>query len=125
MIQSNFIIPIAEIEKTSNTIIYDFKIDPKSEVFKGHFPGSPIVPGVLELQTIEEILFQTLHITGRLNAASNIKFSTPLLPKEDQVLSCAIQYEYITENRMACKATIKSDDILYATSKCEFLVAKA
>ena len=61
---------------------------PESPVFKGHFPGYPITPGVclveIALELMEEMAGQAGKV--RLVAAKNIKFTSPVLPSEGMAL---------------------------------------
>jgi 3-hydroxyacyl-[acyl-carrier-protein] dehydratase len=43
-------------------------------IFKGHFPHLPIVPGVCQLQIMEEIISHVLGKNMRLKRAAQIKF---------------------------------------------------
>ena len=43
------------IETTDKTITTNYKVTGDEDFFKGHFPGNPIVPGVI----LQEALFQT------------------------------------------------------------------
>ena len=62
---------------------------PESPVYKGHFPGYPITPGVclveMALEAIGEMAGQAGHDEGkgplRLVAAKNIKFTSPVFPE--------------------------------------------
>ena len=67
---------------------------PESPVYKGHFPGYPITPGVclveIALELIAEMADQVGHDEGevghdervRLVGAKNIKFTSPIIPTE-------------------------------------------
>jgi len=56
-------------------------------VFRGHFPGNPIVPGVMLLEWVQREVAQLL---GRATSALRIresKFFTPLAPEQRAKLS--------------------------------------
>ncbi|EKT3957437.1 3-hydroxyacyl-ACP dehydratase [Flavobacterium psychrophilum] len=56
-------------------------VNEKHEVFKGHFPGNPIMPGVCMMQIIKEI---TEQITERLlimQSLTNVKFMALINPE--------------------------------------------
>ena len=60
---------------------------PESPVYRGHFPGYPITPGVclveIALELIAEMAGQAGHDGKvRLVAAKNIKFTSPIIPAE-------------------------------------------
>ena len=78
---------------------------PESAVYRGHFPGYPITPGVclvqIALELIAEMAGQAGHDEkneiagqaghdgkkdGRLVAAKNIKFTSPVFPAEGSEL---------------------------------------
>ena len=59
----------------------------ESPVYKGHFPGYPITPGVclveIALELIAEMADQVGHDDSvRLVGAKNIKFTSPIIPAE-------------------------------------------
>ncbi len=56
-------------------------------VFRGHFPGNPIVPGVMLL---EWVMREVAQVLGRAPAALRVresKFFTPLAPLQQAKLS--------------------------------------
>ena len=60
---------------------------PESPVYRGHFPGYPITPGVclveIALELIAEMADQVGHDERvRLVGAKNIKFTSPIIPTE-------------------------------------------
>ena len=57
-----------------------FTIDPSHPALAGHFPGDPIVPGVVVL---DEVVAAALEASGRplsLLAVPQVKFMAPLRP---------------------------------------------
>jgi 3-hydroxyacyl-[acyl-carrier-protein] dehydratase len=71
---------------------------PESPVYKGHFPGYPITPGVclveIALELMEEMADQVGHDgKPRLVAAKNIKFTSPVIPSETTELRFNISGE--------------------------------
>lgn len=62
------------------------KLNPKHEIFKGHFPGKPIMPGVCMIQIIKELTEKSLGKDLFLSVASNVKFMAIINPETDPVL---------------------------------------
>jgi 3-hydroxymyristoyl/3-hydroxydecanoyl-(acyl carrier protein) dehydratase len=56
-------------------------------VFRGHFPGNPIVPGVMLLEWVTREVAQVLGCTPSELRVREIKFFTPLAPGEQATLS--------------------------------------
>ena len=55
--------------------------------FQGHFPGHPIMPGVLQLEAMAQVgsilLFRSLNVTGKIGyfmSADDVKFRKPVIP---------------------------------------------
>lgn len=81
--------------KTDAGITAKIRIDPGHGIFKGHFPGKPVMPGVCMIQIIKEL---TEHALGRelfLSVASNVKFMAIINPETNPelVLELAISEE--------------------------------
>lgn len=77
-------------QQSQDTYLFTFTLNPGAEVYRGHFPGTPIAPGVCTLQMIREcaetILQQPeLHFTR----IKQCKFSRLLQPS-DQPLQLLI-----------------------------------
>jgi 3-hydroxymyristoyl/3-hydroxydecanoyl-(acyl carrier protein) dehydratase len=64
------------------------RVAPDHPVFAGHFPGRPIVPGVMLL---EWVMTEVAAVLGRAPAALRLresKFFTPLAPGAEAELQC-------------------------------------
>ena len=71
---------IMSLDKNENQHQAIIVVNEKHEVFKGHFPGNPIMPGVCMMQIIKEL---TELITGCqlvLQTLSNVKFMALINP---------------------------------------------
>jgi 3-hydroxymyristoyl/3-hydroxydecanoyl-(acyl carrier protein) dehydratase len=55
----------------------------------GHFPGRPIVPGVLLLDQVLSALQQATH--RRIARLQRVKFAAALLPDESAIARCEIE----------------------------------
>ncbi|MCK9616566.1 MAG: hypothetical protein M0R21_01885 [Lentimicrobiaceae bacterium] len=56
-------------------------LNPSHPVFKGHFPGNPVVPGVCLIEMAKEIFAQTMGQNLVLQQAANIKFLAVVNPE--------------------------------------------
>jgi len=67
------------------------KIKKANEIFKGHFPNNPILPGVALLEICKQLLEKHLKQKLTLQKASNLKFLAFINPNEDKELSFDFQ----------------------------------
>lgn len=73
-------------DKNEEGISAQIKLNPKHEIFKGHFPGKPIMPGVCMIQIIKELTERSLGQDLFLSVASNVKFMAIINPESDPIL---------------------------------------
>lgn len=66
-------------EKDRTTI--RITINKDHEIFKGHFPGNPVMPGVCMIQIIKELTEEVVGKTLFLSVSSNIKFMAIINPE--------------------------------------------
>jgi len=56
-------------------------INEKHEIFKGHFPGNPIMPGVCMMQIIKELIEEVTGSSLIMQSLSNVKFMALINPE--------------------------------------------
>ena len=69
-----------------NTIKFKIELNPTHEIFEGHFPNNPIMPGVCMIQIIKELTenFESKQLF--LSKVSNVKFMAIINPFTHSVL---------------------------------------
>src|ERR1700712_2521832 len=86
MLQGNFFF-IEKINIDAGRVTASLKIDRHHKIFEGHFPGSPVVPGVCMMQIVKEILENALGKELNLKKADHMKFLSILNPDQaDKIL---------------------------------------
>ncbi len=78
--------------RMEGTIEATVSINSHSIVYKGHFPGFAITPGVCQVLMIQEILEGELNIRLRLTGAKNIKFTAMHEPDKAEKIEARISY---------------------------------
>lgn len=69
-----------------NTIKFKIELNPNHEIFEGHFPNNPIMPGVCMIQIIKELTedFESKQLF--LSKVSNVKFMAIINPFINPIL---------------------------------------
>ncbi|WP_299530360.1 3-hydroxyacyl-ACP dehydratase [Ulvibacterium sp.] len=77
---------IKDYEYDQGTASTTIQLNKEHPIFKGHFPGNPVMPGVCMIQIIKEL---TEKATGKqlfLKVSSNIKFMAIINPEQNNIL---------------------------------------
>lgn len=82
-------------------------------IFKGHFPKNPIVPGVCQIQAIKEIAEYILDKNFMLTQARNIKFISIINPVETPFVYMELSYEFLEDNELDINCTLILDDKVF------------
>jgi len=112
MLVDNFY-KIENIESDKNKAIIKIKLNQDHEIYKGHFPDQPMVPGVMQVQMIKEILSKLVNKKLQLKSAGNIKYLSFMLPDEATSYEAEIFYSKNENSEYVVKANIKSSDKVF------------
>ncbi len=77
------------------------------EIFAGHFPGQPVVPGVCMMDMVQEQVERGVGSPLWLKKASQVKFLQMLLPDSQPILE--LKWEKGEGNQWKVQATIKEN----------------
>ena len=109
-------------EKNGNSATYRCRLHPEAPVFKAHFPGFPILPGVLTLKMVVDAInasqfFSTQTLT--VQSIGNAKYLAVVNPQETQEveISVALKAEKNADELTVFqfKATVQNSETRFAT----------
>jgi 3-hydroxyacyl-[acyl-carrier-protein] dehydratase len=110
-------------EENPNTVVetchgasikYIIRLNPEHPIFKGHFPGSPITPGVCVVQIAIDLFSHLFKQKYYLHKAKNIKFLNLIKPNEIDTICYQLSWEKLENDEYRLKALVTHDDIIYA-----------
>lgn len=76
-----------------DTVSALIELNPNHEVYKGHFPGQPVVPGVIQLQIIKELLEKGLEKKLLLGKILSAKYYSMISPVETPEFDVSVQFK--------------------------------
>ncbi|WP_138475850.1 3-hydroxyacyl-ACP dehydratase [Dyadobacter bucti] len=89
----NDLYTITETDSSAGQINSEIKINGGHRLFKGHFPGEPVTPGVVQLQIVKEILEAHLQKKLSMKSLRVCKFLSILNPEITPVVQIRINYK--------------------------------
>lgn len=102
--------------QADGSILFTVKLNPDCEVYKGHFPGNPVCPGVCNLEMLKECVE---HYAGKTLTISDIKqcrYTAIISPLTQSVLSFKAAISEV-ENGYAVQGTVYDDNATYIDIK--------
>lgn len=109
-------------EKNGNSATYRCRLHPEAPVFKAHFPGFPVLPGVLTLKMVVDAInasqfFSTQTLT--VQSIGNAKYLAVVNPQEtpEVEISVALKAEKNADEPAVSqfKATVQNGETRFAT----------
>lgn len=67
-------------------------INQEHDIFKGHFPGNPVTPGVTQVEMIRQVFSKSINRNLMLAEAKNLKYMSPILPPFTEGIELTIEY---------------------------------
>ncbi|NLP30765.1 MAG: 3-hydroxyacyl-ACP dehydratase FabZ [Clostridiales bacterium] len=105
-------------------IITKFYVSPERDIFEGHFPGSPVLPGVYTVECMaqaSDILLLTLdRYKGTIPyfiGIDKVKFMSMIEPGDTITIHAKILTERIEKAIATCSAEVYNGDVLAASGE--------
>jgi 3-hydroxyacyl-[acyl-carrier-protein] dehydratase len=111
---------IKQTDKSNDSVDVMVELNAAHEIFKGHFPSQPVLPGACMLQMIKEILETSFDIKFQLSKADDIKFLQMIQPLNNTVLLFSIQYDLTENSALNITAKILKGDVICCKMKALF-----
>lgn len=102
---------IESFTETDGTVKAAVKLNRGHEVFKGHFPGNPIMPGVCSIQIVKELTEKALNKALFLSVVSNVKFMAIINPEKNDIIQVVLNVSE-EDDTVKVKNTIYTGDTL-------------
>lgn len=109
-------------EKNGNSATYRCRLHPEAPVFKAHFPGFPVLPGVLTLKMVVDAINASQFFSTQtlmVQSIGNAKYLAVVNPQETQevVISVALKAEKNADEPAVFqfKATVQNGETRFAT----------
>jgi len=97
---------IKKINKQNNTVEAIIELNDQHEIFQGHFPDQPILPGVCILLMVREILETALNKKLFLSKADEIRFIEMIDPNKNNEIKFDIQIKQTDAQQINSNAKI-------------------
>jgi 3-hydroxyacyl-[acyl-carrier-protein] dehydratase len=104
---------ISSLSSTEQEIRAGIIFNKDHPVFTGHFPGNPIVPGVVQVQVMKDLLENALGSKIFLNAAKSIKFLSMINPLDAGEVQFEITLVQQSAGNYNIKCVVKTEDKVY------------
>src|SRR4030042_5763348 len=84
-------------DSANKQITIRIELNPSHEIFNGHFPGNPILPGVCTVQIVKELLMQHAKKDLMLKKAGTIKYISFINPEANRLINFDLQLKNAEE----------------------------
>jgi 3-hydroxyacyl-[acyl-carrier-protein] dehydratase len=83
------------------------------DIFRGHFPSVPVVPGVCMMQMAKELLQQETGKKLTLNSAGILKFLAVINPEVHPVVDIEVKYTGQEDGSVRAETVISSGELIF------------
>lgn len=110
MVLKDFYTVLSEEKTGDSKYTIAILVNEKHDVFKGHFPGNPIMPGVCMIQIIKELTESITKSTLMIQTLSNVKFMALINPEINPELRLELDIVTTEDDLVKVKNTTYFND---------------
>lgn len=108
------------IEDNENGFVAEIETNPSHIIYKAHFPGNPITPGVCIIKAAGEILENKINRKLWLKTVKNVKFLSIIIPAEGKRIKYAFSNFKEEENGCKVQVLVNDNTTIYAKISLTF-----
>ena len=112
---------VVEMEPETS-IVTRFYVNPEREIFKGHFPEEPVLPGVYTVeimaQTADILILSTERYAGKVPlfiGINNVRFLSKIRPGDTLEIHARFAIEKAEKGIVTCSGEAYNDGVLACT----------
>ena len=94
------------------------------EIYKAHFPGQPVTPGVCQIQIVTEILALQLNEDVYLSDIKNVKYMAVISPEEVSELTVDIKLKAREQDSCKVNALFRSGEQRFSKMSMTYHVVR-
>lgn len=92
---------------------FRIKLNPDCKIYKAHFPGKPITPGVCIIQIASELLNELMPCNRTLSMVGNAKFLSIINPLESEEVTFTFKKIAEEEECLKVSAIVSDKDTIF------------
>ncbi len=108
------------VDKEQDKWNCQIEINPDHEIYKGHFPGLPIMPGVCQVQIVQEVISDLLKMKYKLRGARDIKFLNFIDPRQTTELNLELSVKQNEEDSISVSALMLNEEVNFLKMRSVF-----
>ena len=116
----NDLFEIVSAEQRDDSYQCQVKLNPEHRIYKAHFPGNPITPGVCLMQMGEELLEQKNGQQLQLSTVKSIRFKKIVGPNDMPTFT--FTKEVLNEGRLSVEVAIADAEGEFVTMVLQYQV---
>ena len=105
---------IQKSEPTASGASFLVRLNPESVIYKAHFPGRPITPGVCIVEMAVELLEEQLQHSFSVQMIKNLKFLAVISPEEVQEIIYDLKISNDDNGLIKTQVVVSASDKVYA-----------
>lgn len=119
LLENKFYHIISEEKSGEGSVIYQLELLPDCDVYRGHFPGKPVSPGVCEIETVKELVMSQVGRKLFIATVNQCRFKAVASPQVCPKIKVALEISLCGEGCYKVLATISDAEVVYMEFKGE------
>ncbi len=121
-LENNYFKLLHQESQDAHSATFHVALLPDCDVYRGHFPGNPVCPGVCSMQMIRECAEKFLGKSLHQPTVSQCRFVTLMTPAECPEVDIKMEILAATDTAYTIKAIVSGGDNIYLDYKGEMTV---